>query len=378
MKRTRLVPLVVAAVVALAATACSDGLRDATRTDGVSERSAASGDDTRGFANPQGDPAEPVNVGDWCLRAQSNSGTQGFETSRNITACIVMSNEMRRFAAPGVLGKVNFPLGVTKAKCGEKVSLENSTDSTCEKTKGFWGEVRTEGVMASNVRQKGARFTFPNPFLVSAAIQYQPETIWSGVETTTFVGSNVAPFSLSQSQVELKVNIPTTGTNTASCTSAKFIVCASQHDTTREFSERTYFWVLRSLPMSIGIKNSTPYPMVASGAPTVGSGFLIDPVGTTADLSTLPAGTQAYVGGYRTTNASDSQTWTGTFTVKTPRGDATVTISIKLSVGKDGVTLENESLCTVQSLNAIQIKCDKPVPTNDDYFRQFDVQIKDF
>jgi hypothetical protein len=428
MSMKRLAALAIVTVLALTVTACSDGVRDSAPTGGGVDRSAFgfydlyyddSGRQTsscwqntdkwtaecfENFPNQQGDRSEPVNVDDWCLPAQDDTGKAGFGIYRNITACVVMKNETRRFASPGTLGDGwTFPLGVTRAKCGANITTPEGTDpnpisgpdgkpmkvldETCLDTASLWGRIRSEGVNASNVTQKGVRFTYPNPFYVSAAVQYQPNSIWQGTEAVTFVGSPVAPFSLSPLQeAEVWVNIPTKGENAAKCTPGRFLSC-EQVGTTTEDSQQRFTWIFRTRPMVIGIKNNSGFTMEAIGDPVVGSGFLVDPRGTTADLSSLPNGSQSYVGGYRATSVTDSQTWTGTYRVRTSQGEAQIIISIKLSYvpikdSNDKPTgqfkVENESQCKVQALKTIRLTCDTPVPTNDDNLRKFDVLIRNY
>jgi hypothetical protein len=364
--RSVLSALVAVAALAVLASACSS---DTAST----ERSAAgaSGVDTSGYSFPQGDPAVAVNADNWCLRPQNVDGDEGFRLVRNIVACNVMNNAARRFTAPGVLdGK--FPLGVTKALCSQN-------DYTCRDTGGYYGEVRTEGVNASNVNQKGDRYTYPNPFLVSGAIQFMPKKIWQGVETKTYVGSNVAPFNLtSQVLAQLHVDIPTTGDNSADCTQGQYITCALDSSVTRD-SQQRFVWTLGTLPLQIQINNSSGRTMVQQSSPIAGPGFLIDPNGTSTDaqLASIPAGGTVFIGGYRSANSDVEQSWTANYVIKSLSGDVPVTITIKLA--KVDNKWVSQSKCTVSNRSATTtFKCNEPTINDSDAYRQAVVNITDY
>ena len=362
---------VLSAIVALAALAI---LASSCSSDTAStERSAAgaSGVDTTGFSFPQGDPAVAVNADDWCLRAQDSGGATGFRYVRNIVACNVMNNSARRFTAPGVLdGK--FPLGVTKALC-------SGDDWTCRSTGGYLGEVRNEGVWASNVTTKGDRYTYPNPFLVSGAIQFMPKKIWQGVETKTYVGSNVAPFNLTgQVLAQLHVDIPTTGDNSADCTQGQYVTCALDSSVSRD-SQQRFVWTLGTLPLQIQINNSSGRTMVQQSSPIAGAGYLVDPNGTSTDaqLASIPAGGTVFIGGYRSANSDVEQSWTANYVIKSLSGDVPVTITIKLA--KVDNKWVSQSKCTVSNRSATTtFKCNEPTINDSDAYRQAVVNITDY
>ena len=369
MARTRnFVPLLVLMVAAGSfLTACS--------SDSSSARSAASatGISTEGFSRPTGDPNVSVNVGQFCLRPQDSDGDSGFATLRNIVVCNVMTNETRRFTAPGVLsGK--FPLGVTKAYCSDK-------DDTCIETSGsYYGRVRTEGTNASNSPLKGDRYTTPNPFMGTAAIQFQPNKIWQGVETRTFVGSNVAPFDLTaQSPVELWVNVPTTGSNSANCTSGSWISCKFMTTGFDSGSDKRAEFVLTTQPLRIQINNNSGRPMSAISPAVNGQGFLPDAIGSSPEsaFTTLPTGSVVWVAGYRSANSSADQSWTREFCINTATGCVTVSITVKLGYSDGKVT--NLSQCNVVNRSATATyKCNTPVVNESDADRVATVNITDF
>ena len=364
--RSLLSALAAVAALAILASACSSDTSPTGRS-----AAGASGVDTTGYSHPLGDPTVPVNADDWCLRAQDGDGDSGFRWVRNIAACNVMNNAARRFTAPGVLdGK--FALGVTKALCSQN-------DYTCRDTGGYYGEVRTEGVWASNVTQKGDRYTYPNPFLVSGAIQFMPKKIWQGVETKTYVGSNMAPFNLtSQVLAQLHLNIPTAGSNDADCTQGQYITCTLDSSVVRD-SQQRFVWTLGTLPWQIQINNSSGRTMVQQSSPIAGPGFLIDPNGTSTDaqLASIPTGGTVYVGGYRATNSDVEQSWTANYVIKSLSGDVPVSISLKLA--KVDNKWVSQSTCTVNNRSATTtFKCNKPEVNDSDSYRQATVNITDY
>lgn len=366
MTRTRrfLPALALVLVAGLVAVACSSS-SDASR-------SAAGADvDTTGFSNPIGDPDVSVNPDNWCLRPQDSDGDSGFTYVRNITTCNVMTNETRKFTAPGALGG-KFPLGVTKALC-------STDDKTCANEGGsYYGAVRTEGVNARNVTQKGDRYTYPNPFMGTAAIQYMPNKIWQGTTTRTYVGSNMAPFSLDEAQAELYAELPTTGTNYYNCTNGRFITCRITAGNNQDSNVRVK-WALANLPLQIQINNSSGRSMTQQSPAIAGSGLLLDPVGTSTDsaLKSIAAGSTVYVGGYRTANSNDGQSWTANYCIDALSGCVSVSITVKMAYIENKWV--NQSQCTVSNRTGTSsYKCNTPSLNDSDEYRQAIVNITDF
>lgn len=360
------------ALVSLSAlvAACSSGTsRNASAADGYP--TTASTIDTTGFSNPIGDPTKAINSNDWCLRPQDGDGDAGFRYVRNIVACQVMTNTTKRFTAPGVLNGI-LPLGVVKADCSQN-------DYTCRDVGGSWyGEVRTEGVWASNVTLKGDRYANPNPFLVKSAIQFMPKKIWQGVEIKTYVGANASPYSLDQSMATMYSEIPTTGKNTAACTSGAFVACTlvTPESDYKYGSQVQFEYRFSNRPVSIQIVNATGQPMkiVGSETGTAGSAFLPDPTASSG-LSQIATGTSAYVGGYFGTSNDSSRYWQASYCIVTPNSGPCYQVNISISmVEKDGKLVDDSSCSVVAGDRTYSFRCDKPEYSADGVFYTVNVR----
>lgn len=366
MYRTRaLVPAVVLALtLGLSLAACSS-------ESPARRASVSSGVDTTGYSHPIGDPMKSINKDDWCLRPQDSDGDTGFRYVRNITLCNVMTNATSKFTAPGALtGK--FSLGVTQALCSQN-------DYTCRDLGGsYFGEVRTEGASASNVAVKGDRYTNPNPFFGTAAIQFMPKKIWQGVETRTFVGSNMAPFSLDDPQVELHGSIPTAGSNGYDCVKGRFITCRITGGDNQDSNAKVE-WSLGTLPLQITVNNNAGRSMSLQpgSMPIAGSGFLIDPAGTSASLESIAAGSRVYIGGYRSASSNDGQSWTANYCIDSLTGCVPVSVTIKLAYVDNKWV--NQSTCVVSNTSATATyKCNTPSLNDSDEYRQAIVSVTNY
>ncbi len=364
-RRRRFAALALVAAIGLIATACSGGSDTA-------QRSAAAADiDTTGFANPIGDPNTSTDPAKWCLRPQDSDGAEGFYWVRNITLCNVMTNLTRKFTAPGVLDG-RFPLGVTKALC-------SYSDETCKSEGGpYYGAIRSEGVDASNVEMKGDRNTYPNPFLGTAAVQFMPNKIWQGTTTRTYVGSNMAPYSLSQQQAELFGELPTTGTNYYNCTNGEYITCRITGGNTQDSNVRVR-WSLGNLPLQIQVNNNSGRTMTQQSDPVQGSGFLIDAAGTSSQeaLRTIPTGRSVFVGGYRNARSDAGHSWTANYCIDSLAGCVPVAITVQLV--KESDKWVSKSTCVVSPrTGTTTYKCNTPTVNESDDYRQAVVNITDF
>ncbi|MBU3701624.1 MAG: hypothetical protein FGM58_06230 [Acidimicrobiia bacterium] len=352
--------------------ACSSARdSDTQRSAADAEVAAASGIDTTGYSRPRGNPYVSVNKDDWCLRPQNDNGDSGFQWVRSATVCNVMTNRTRKFTAPGVLGG-KFPLGVTKAGC-------SFDDHTCVSEGPHYGAVRTEGVWAQNAEMKGPRYTYPNPFFGTAAIQFMPNKIFQGVTTTTYVGSNMAPYSLQQAQAELYVSLPYSTTSTVfSCVNGSFITCRIAGGATQDYNPKVD-WDLGNLPLQITINNNSGRSMSlqAGSEPVPGAGLLVDPAGTSPDLATIPTGGRVFIGAYRSAGSKDGHSWTANYCIDSLSGCVPVTITIKMEYESDKWV--NKSTCIVSNTSATAtFKCNTPSLTDSDDYRQAIVSITNF
>ena len=367
--KKRLLPLTIAVVlgVSVVTSACSSSSSSDSRN-----AAGTSAVNTDGFSRPTGDPATAINANNWCLRPQDVDGDSGFRWVRNITVCQVMTNMTKQFTAPGVLSDV-ATLGVVRADCSQN-------DATCSNVGGdYMGEVRTEGVNASNVTLKGDRYANPNPFLVKSAIQFMPRAIWSGVNVRTYVGANSAPFDLGQAQAEMFSYIPTNGSNSASCTSGQFISCVlvTPEANYKTGSNLQFEYRFSNRPVSIQITNGTKQQMtiVGSTTGTAGSAFLLDPKAAQG-LASIAPGASGYTGGYAGTSGDTSRYWRASYCISLPDNSCyQVNISISLTE-KDGQLVGDSSSCdVVKTSQTYSFRCDKPTLTGGEDGRFFTVNI---
>ena len=313
------------------------------------------------------------NLDEFCAPPRDSSGASGFEYVRNIVTCFVLTDQARSFSAPNTLdGKV--PLTVTKAFC-------SNNRFPCVNETGYYGDLRTEGLGT----QYGWRSLTPDPFTNVGAIQFMPNKIWQGTRNRLFINSASAPFNLEQTAAQPEFDNPSSGTNGGNCnTQGSFIGCSIdsgswQQDGTEQRPRFTFF----TKPMRITINNNTGMPMSLASTPSTGRGFLLDPVAM-QNVESIPTGSRAFVGGYRSTNSVDEQSWTASYCINyKPTGSTAdavcvpVDITIKVAY-VDGKWI-NQSQCNPQSRSAaVTYKCDVPTMNDSDSDRIVTVNIKNF
>lgn len=360
MKKTLLpFSLIVVLCVGLLATACSDGVIDARRTDGSSRSAAAS--------------ADSPNLDEFC----SKFTRLGFFTAAEIATCFILENKTSKFAAPNRLGD-KFALTVPKAECGD---AGNVTGDPCVATSGRYGELRDH----QNGRVYGPRILTPNPFREIGAIQFQSAAMYAGTEEVVFVGSSDAPFSLAQSAAQAFFSNPYSADTGGHCTAqGQFIGCAiveGSYQRRGDWQRPRYTFFTK--PMRITINNNSGSPMTSSTPASSGSGFLIDPVAQ-ANVDSIPTGGQAFIGGYRSTNSNDEQSWTASYCVDyKPMGSTANPTCIPVDITVKVAWVENkwvnQSQCVVNARTAaVTIKCDTPTMNDSDTDRIVSVNIKNF
>jgi hypothetical protein len=359
----------IAAVLTLSllGTACSDGIRDAARVDG-SSRSAAGwnwGSD------------ESVNIDEFC----STFTRAGVLTAAQLATCFVLDNQTSKFTGPNKLGG-RVALTVPKAECGVKSSLAGDP---CVATSKKYGEIRNH----QNGSIYGARVLTPNPFRGVAAIQFQSAAMYAGAEETVYVGSSEAPFTLSQSPAKAFFSTPYSADNGGFCAAqGQFFSCSLDNGSWSPKGDwpRPRF-TFANKPMRITINNNSGSPMTMSSPASPGRGFLLDPVAQ-SNVESIAVGGRAFVGGYRSTNSNEEQSWTASYCVEyKPTGSTAsptcipVDITVKLAYeGKEGEgKWVNQSQCVVNARTAaVTIKCDQPTMNDSDTDRIVTINVKNF
>ena len=314
-----------------------------------------------------------LDLNEFCAAPKDNSGASGFLNVGNIVTCFVLINKAERFSGPNALGW-RVPLTINKAACGiNKYPCQNMT--------GYYGEMRSEG--QGNVY--GVRTLTPDPFTDMGAMQFQPSKIWQGTTNRLWVESNSAPFTLEQTAAQPEFSNPYSASNSGDCnTQGSFIGCSldagSWQTDGKEMRPRYTFF---TKPMRITINNNTGMSMSLASTPSTGRGFLLDPVAM-QNVESIPTGSRAFVGGYRSTNSPDEQSWTASYCIDyKPNGSTAapvcvpVDITIKVAL-VDGKWV-NQSQCNPQSRSAaVTYKCDVPTMNDSDSDRIVTVNIKNF
>ena len=348
--------IVVAFGIALLASACSSSSPSNRSAAGASSASLSESD-----------------LNEFCAPPRDSDGDSGFQYVRNIVTCFVLQNETKTFSAPNKLDG-ETPLTVTRAFC-------SGTTDVCVDETGYYGDIRTEGLG----NKYGWRSLTPNPFTGLAAMQFMPNKIWQGATNRLFVASSSAPFSLQQTAAQPYFYNPSSGSNDGNCdTQGSFIGCSidrgSWQSDGKEMRPRYTFF---TKPMRITINNNSGSPMTLSTPASPGRGFLLDPVAQ-GNVNSISTGGQAFIGGYRSTNSNEEQSWTGDYCVDyKPTGSMAeptcipVTITVKLAYVDNKWV--NQSQCVVNSRTAaVTIKCDTPTMNDSDTDRIVTINVKNF
>jgi hypothetical protein len=216
-------------------------------------------------------------------------------------------------------------------------------------------------------------------------MQFMPNAIWSGTENRVFVASSTSPFSLAQTAAQPYFNNPGSAKNSADCeTQGSFIGCSLESgswQTDGRIQKPRYSFFTK--PMRITINNNSGSPMTLSSPASAGRGFLLDPIAQ-SNVESIAAGGQAFVGGYRSTNSNDEQSWTASYCVDyKPTGSTAaptcipVEITVKLAYVDNKWV--NQSQCVVNSRTAaVTIKCDQPTMNDSDTDRIVTINVKNF
>lgn len=363
--------------------ACSDGLRDAARTD--SERGASGVDtwnDPAGCATPdaerrpdvsvyamhgaRGYPYCNIDLDEWCRPAD-------YKNLSNISFCFELTNRTRKFTAPDILGS-RFPLTLSQAYCNsyrdagdaEKGYLDDK--GLCREMSGYRGNPRVYGLGSAFPNQ--ARLLNPNPFMETGAIQFAPSVILAGLSNRLFVNSSMAPFTTGQPGAEPYGYSPyNIGSNAGDCdTQGRYLWCRLTSPVTPKTYDTRASFEIGNYPLRLQIKNSSGRPMKLRSS-SAGTGFLVDPVAV-GSVEDLPAGGTAYIGGYLVANTSEAaMSWTGSYCIETIAGtcvDVEVTFQLKFTVDKDAVdpkarNYTNTSTCLIDNRSATTTyKCNTP------------------
>ena len=356
--KKRSLPLVLVAciAVALVASACSSSSPSSSRNAAGTSTSLSESD-----------------LNEFCAPPRDNDGDSGFRYVRNIVTCFILENQTKKFSAPNKLDS-KVPLTVTKAFC-------SGYTKPCMNETGYYGDIRTEGIG----KVYGWRDLTPNPFTGVAAMQFMPYKIWQGTNNRIFINSQEAPFALQQTAAQPEFENPSSGTNGGNCDNqGSFIGCTLdrgswQRDGTEQRPRYTFF----TKPMRITINNNSGSPMSLTSPASPGRGFLLDPVAQ-GNVEAIATGGQAFIGGYRSTNSNDEQSWTASYCVDyKPMGSTANPTCIPVDITVKVAWVENkwvnQSQCVVNARTAaVTIKCDTPTMNDSDTDRIVSVNIKNF
>ena len=354
-KRTLPFALVACLAVALVASACSGSSTSSSRNAAGATASLSESD-----------------INEFCAPPRDDAGKSGFQYVRNIVTCFILDNQTKKFSAPNRIdGKV--PLTVTKALC-------SGTTLPCVNETGYYGDIRTEGIG----KTFGWRDLTPNPFTGIGAMQFMPNKIWQGTNNRLFVNSQETPFTLQQTGAQPEFENPSSGTNGGNCnTQGSFIGCSLdggswQKDGTEQRPRYTFF----TKPMRITINNNSGSPMSLSSPASPGRGFLLDPAAQ-GNVEAIATGGQAFIGGYRSTNSNDEQSWTATYCVNYKPMSATepvcIPVDITVKVAWEENKWVNKSQCVpTPKTAAVTIKCDMPTMNDSDTDRIVSVNVRNF
>jgi len=311
-------------------------------------------------------------LNEFCAPARDDDGDSGFAVVRNIVTCFVLDNQTKAFSGPNQLDS-KVPLTVTKAFCGRD-------RSPCVNETGYYGDLRVEGLGSVY----GWRSLTPDPFTGIAAMQFMPNKIWQGTMNRLFVNSNQAPFNFQQSAAQPEFENPSSGTNGGNCDNqGSFIGCSLDRGSWQTSGiEQRPRYAFFTKPMRITINNNSGSAMSSSSPASPGRGFIVDPVAL-GNVDSIPMGGQAFVGGYRSTNSTDEQSWTASYCVDYKPISATTSTCIPVDITVKVAWVENkwvnQSQCVVNARTAaVTIKCDTPTMNDSDTDRIVSVNIKNF
>lgn len=355
-KRSLPLALVACLAVALVASACSSSSPSSSRNAAGTTASLSESD-----------------LNEFCASPRDDDGASGFRYVRNIVTCFILENQTKKFSAPNKLDS-KVPLTVTKAFC-------SGSTNPCVNETGYYGDIRTEGIG----KVYGWRDLTPNPFTGIAAMQFMPNKIWQGTSNRVFINSRELPFTLQQTGAQPEFTNPSSGTNGGNCsTQGSFIGCTLdqgswQKDGTEQRPRYTFF----TKPMRITINNNSGSPMSLSSPASPGRGFLVDPVAQ-GNVEAIATGGQAFIGGYRSTNSNDEQSWTASYCVdykpiSSSAAPTCIPVDITVKVAWVENKWVNQSQCVVNARTAaVTIKCDTPTMNDSDTDRIVSVNIKNF
>lgn len=338
----------------------------------VSGCSSSSSSDSRSAAGANVGLSES-DLNEFCAPPRDSDGDSGFAVVRNIVTCFILDNQTKKFSAPNQLSD-KVPLTVTKALCSRD-------RSPCVNETGYYGDLRVEGL--GNVY--GWRSLTPNPFTGIGAMQFMPNKIWQGTMNRLFVNSSSSPFTLQQTGAQPEFENPSSGTNGGNCdTQGSFIGCTIDNGSwQRDGTEQRPRYTLFTKPMRITINNNSGSPMTSTSPASPGRGFLLDPVAQ-GNVDSIAAGGQAFIGGYRSTNSTDEQSWTDSYCVDyKPTGSTAaptcIPVDITIKVAYVDNKWVNQSQCVVNARTAaVTIKCDTPTMNDSDTDRIVTVNVKNF
>ena len=356
--KKRFLPLVIglSIVVAIVASGCASS--------SPSNRSAA------GVSTASGSLSES-DLDEFCAPPRDSDEDPGFQYVGNNVTCFIFDNQTKKFSAPNKLD-AKLPLTVTKAYCSRNRGV-------CVNTGGYYGDLRVEGLGSVY----GWRYLTPDPFTGIAAMQFMPNKIWQGTMNRVFVNSSESPFTLQQTAAQPEFENPYSQSNGGNCSDqGSFIGCSLdsgswQSSGSNQRPRYTFF----TKPMRITINNNSGSSMKISSPASPGRGFLLDPVAQ-ANVDVIPDGGQAFIGGYRSTNSNDEQSWTASYCIEY-KGTSTTApcnpVDITVKVAYVDNKWVNQSQCSVVNTSVAKtFKCETPTMNDSDTDRIVSINVKPF
>lgn len=347
--RVRATVLVAVAAVGLLATACSAGVRDATREQ---ERTARNASVSSGYT-----------IDEWCPNADWGS----FTVSR-ITVCTVLENRTRRFTAPDQAPiAATVPLILVRALC-------SSSTSPCVSTSDYYGAVRPDSWTQSG--PNADRNLQPNPIVDTSYMQFMPNKIFQGVTVGLVLAADSAPFNRDEQGPQTYFTTPDNGAWNAYSRCERqgtWIGCEEAGGWSyADYNPRPKY-VLFNRTMRIRVVNQTENDLVELHSWSAGRGFKVDPKAISG-ISLLKAKSTGYLGGYLTTSGSGAaESWTASYCIAPTKSDpnstttsttidlasctrADISVLVKAQDGSD----VNESSCQISNMTFATFRCEKP------------------
>lgn len=273
--------------------------------------------------------------------------------------CFLLVNEAVRLTAiPGDFTQ-RFPLTVYQFFTGDSnAELGGIADPA------YWGQVAPSSSQPWVCKENCAGRLRPNPFEVSAAMNFVRRCDWCPVTTKLFVGSGEAPMSLAQVGAQPYFNAPhKKSANDSACTNGQYLSCAIDTPAGSGWKMVAQY-TIANRPLEIIVNNNTATGLVLDGV--VGaSGLLVDQA-SSSNTALVGARASGRYAAYRSTDQRSSN-FTAEYLVADANGNTAVTacegcgtrIVISFVESPDGSNTANCSV--VNTSNIKKYSCDKRI-----------------